>query len=81
LKQQLEDKFPGQLEVTGEATPNTSGWLEVSLKGVVLKLLRMCFQVQVVGGALLHSKKGGDGYVDNAAKLEKIFSGVEAALK
>ena len=41
----------------------------------------MGFQVQVVGGALLHSKKGGDGYVDNAAKLEKIFSGVEAALK
>merc|ERR1712106_906144 len=25
MGQQLEDKFPGQLEVTGEATPNTSG--------------------------------------------------------
>jgi len=65
LKKQLEDKFPGQLEITGEATPNTSGWLEV----------------QIVEGALLHSKKNGDGYVDTSAKLEKIFAGVEAALK
>ena len=38
-------------------------------------------KVQIVGGALLHSKKSGDGYVDNEAKLEKIFSGVAAALK
>ena len=41
-----------------------------------------CFvQVQIVEGALLHSKKNGDGYVDTSAKLEKIFAGVEAALK
>ena len=44
-------------------------------------LISFHFQVEIVGGALLHSKKGGDGYVDTAAKLEKIFSGVEAALK
>ena len=37
-------------------------------------------EVQVVGGALLHSKKGGDGYVDTGAKMDKIFAGVEAAL-
>ena len=38
-------------------------------------------QVEIVGGAVLHSKKNGDGYVDTSAKLEKIFEGVTAALK
>jgi len=52
------------VEVTEEGTPETTGWLEV----------------QIVGGALVHSKKNGDGYVDTDAKLEKIFSGVAAAL-
>ena len=65
MKKQLEDKFGGEVEVTGEGTPDTTGWLEV----------------QVVGGELLHSKKNGDGYVDNDAKLGKIIAGVEAALK
>ena len=65
MKQQLEEKFPGKLEITGEATRETSGKLEV----------------QVVGGDLLHSKANGDGYVDTGAKLEKIFAGVEAALR
>ena len=50
--------------MTGEGTADTTGWLEV----------------QIEGGALLHSKKNGDGYVDTDAKLEKIFSGVAAAL-
>jgi len=56
--------FPDQLEVTGEATPNTSGY----------------FEVQIVGGPLLHSKKGGMGHVDNSAKMEKIMAGVRHAL-
>jgi len=34
----------------------------------------------VVGGALLHSRKGGDGYVDTKEKTNKIFAGVETAL-
>ena len=50
--------------MTGEGTPDTTGWLEV----------------QVVGGELLHSKKNGDGYVDTDAKLQKIFAGVTAAM-
>ena len=62
--QELEGKFGDKVEVTGEGTPDTTGYLEV----------------QVVGGALLHSKKGGDGYVDTSAKMDKIFAGVEAAL-
>jgi hypothetical protein len=37
--------------------------------------------VQIVGGKLLHSKKNGDGYIDSEAKLQKIFKGVEEALK
>ena len=64
LKQQLEEKFPGKLDITGEGTPETTGKLEV----------------QVVGGEVLHSKINGDGYVDTDAKLQKIFAGVEAAL-
>jgi len=30
---------------------------------------------------LVHSKKNGDGYVDTEAKMEKICSAVEKALK
>ena len=42
--------------MTGEATPGATGFLEV----------------QVVGGALLHSKKNGQGYVDTAAKMQAM---------
>jgi len=52
------------VEVTGEGTPDTTGYLEV----------------EIVGGAVLHSKKNGDGYVDTSDKMNKIFAGVEAAL-
>ncbi|KAK6180725.1 hypothetical protein SNE40_008723 [Patella caerulea] len=64
LKQDLEEEFPDQLEITGEGTPGATGWLEV----------------QIVGGKLLHSKKNGDGYVDSQAKLNKIMNGIRAAL-
>jgi len=33
-----------------------------------------------INDVLVHSKKNGDGYVDNDAKLEKIYKAVEAAL-
>ncbi|PIK39121.1 hypothetical protein BSL78_24036 [Apostichopus japonicus] len=36
------------------------------------------FEVSV-NGKLVHSKKGGDGYVDSPSKLEKIVKAVEAA--
>ncbi|KAL3873776.1 hypothetical protein ACJMK2_036861 [Sinanodonta woodiana] len=38
------------------------------------------FEVEV-DGKLLHSKKGGDGYVDTDAKLRKIMDGIQAKLK
>jgi len=38
------------------------------------------FEVDVAG-KLVHSKKNGDGYVDNEPKLKKIKEAVEAALK
>lgn len=65
LKGQLVDEFGDDVEITGEGTPEITGWLEV----------------QIVGGKLLHSKKNGDGYIDSEAKLQKIFKGVEEALK
>ena len=64
LKQDLESRFSGQLEITGEAIPGNSGF----------------FEVQIVGGKLLHSKKNGDGYVDNSAKLDNICKGIQEAL-
>lgn len=53
----------GELEITGEGTPTTTGWFEVQ-----------------VNGQLVHSKKNGDGYVDNDAKFDKIVAGIKAAM-
>lgn len=33
-----------------------------------------------VNGTLVHSKAGGDGYVDSDAKIGKIFDAITAAL-
>ncbi|KAH8860343.1 Selenoprotein W [Schistosoma japonicum] len=63
FKQQLERRFPGKLEISGEGTPQSTGW----------------FEVQVVDGPLLHSKKNGDGYVDNK-KLERICEAIRDLL-
>lgn len=38
------------------------------------------FEVEVNGG-LVHSKKNGDGFVDNEAKLKKIKDAIDTALK
>jgi len=65
LKKELERIFPDQLDITGEGTPSTTGYLEV----------------QIVGGPLIHSKKNGMGYVDSSEKLEKIVKGVQKALE
>jgi len=60
----LEEFDEDQLDIVGEATPQITGYLEVS-----------------VNGQLVHSKKNGDGYIDNDAKLQKITDAVAAALK
>lgn len=64
LKTQLEDEFPGDLEITGESTPSTTGWFEVE-----------------VNGKLVHSKKGGLGFVDNDQKMAALVAAIEQALK
>ncbi|CAH8511144.1 unnamed protein product [Schistosoma bovis] len=63
FKQQLERRFPGKLEISGEGTPQSTGW----------------FEVQVIGGPLLHSKKNGDGFVDSK-KLERICNAIRDLL-
>ncbi|KAB5522585.1 hypothetical protein PHYPO_G00161260 [Pangasianodon hypophthalmus] len=63
LKTLLEDEFPGDLEITSEGTPTTTGWFEVQVNGV-----------------LVHSKKNGDGFVDNDQKLARIVRAIEKAL-
>jgi len=65
VKSNLEKAFPNQLEITGEAIPGMSGCFEVIL---------------VESGKVLHSKKNGQGYVDNDAKLEAIIAGIKEAL-
>lgn len=65
IRQEIEDTFGADVEVTGEGTPGTTGYLEV----------------EIVGSKLLHSKKNGDGYVDTPAKIQKILKGIEDALK
>jgi len=48
--------------VIGEATPDITGFLEVTL---------------VQNDKLLHSKKNGQGYVDTQAKIDKIIAGIK----
>uniref|UniRef100_A0A8D0GEH2 Selenoprotein W n=1 Tax=Sphenodon punctatus TaxID=8508 RepID=A0A8D0GEH2_SPHPU len=33
LKKELERDFPGKLDVTGEGTPQVTGWFEVTVAG------------------------------------------------
>uniref|UniRef100_A0A8C4XET6 Selenoprotein W-like n=1 Tax=Erpetoichthys calabaricus TaxID=27687 RepID=A0A8C4XET6_ERPCA len=33
LKKDLESKFPGNLQITGEGTPQSTGWFEVTIDG------------------------------------------------
>ena len=54
-----------QVNCVGEATPNVSGFLEVLIENT---------------GALVHSKKGGDGYVDSPEKMQKIKDAVKTAI-
>ena len=60
MKQALDDRFPGKIEITGEAIPGMSGKFEVELED----------------GQVLHSKIDGGGYVDTPAKLDKIAKGI-----
>lgn len=65
MKRELEKEFGKDIEVGGEETPVSTGYLEVA----------------IVGGKLLHSRKNGDGFVDSASKKKKIMDGIRAALK
>lgn len=47
-----------------ERSPNVTGEMEIS----------------IVGGKLIHSKKNGDGWVDNEEKEQKLISEIESYL-
>ena len=53
-----------QVNVKGEATPNVSGALEVVVESK----------------GVVHSKKGGDGYVDTPEKMQKIKDAVKSVV-
>ncbi|VDL40652.1 unnamed protein product [Hymenolepis diminuta] len=57
--------LPHEWLLTGEGTPGETGW----------------FEVTVDGAGLVFSKKNGEGFVDNAAKMNKIVSAIESALQ
>lgn len=65
MKTELEGRFPGKIAIEGEKIPGMSGKFEVELEN----------------GQVVHSKINGDGYVDTPAKMDKIASAIEAALK
>ncbi len=56
IKKALDDDFPGKLNVYGEATPEKSGAFDILIEST---------------GALVHSKKGGDGYVDTPERCRR----------
>jgi hypothetical protein len=58
-------RFPEGVVVTGAATQTSTGALEVVTST----------------GTTLHTKLGGDGYVDSEEKLEKILDGIATAAK
>lgn len=53
---------------------------EVKIEGEMTPLASGNFEVRIVGGSLLHSKRNGDGFVDSEAKMKKIIDGIQAAL-
>lgn len=55
----------GSVEVTGGQTPDSMN----------------AFEVQVVGGELLHSRRNGMGFVDTPEKVQAIQAGIEKTLK
>jgi len=68
----LLSAFPGQIVVTGEATPDATGAFEVNV-------------MPAAGGShLVHSKIGGQGHVigvdDSKEKLQKIIDSIRQLL-
>jgi len=66
LKSDLDAHFGDKVEVTGEGTPETTGFFEV---------------VIVSSGKVIHSKKNGQGHVDSSDKKKAIIDAIEEALK
>ncbi|GFR60835.1 selenoprotein W [Elysia marginata] len=65
FREELLDLFsPGEIEVTGEGTPTATSK----------------FEVQIVGGKMIHSKLGGEGFVNNKAKMDKIVAAIKQAM-
>lgn len=51
----------------------------VKVTGIETKETSGWLEVKV-GNVLVHSKKGGDGYIDSEAKLQKIVKAIENQL-
>ncbi|KAL6463472.1 hypothetical protein MHYP_G00278630 [Metynnis hypsauchen] len=80
LKTLLEDEFPGDLEISGESTPTTSGWFEVEVNGK----LHLFWQAVKMPARNLHitcmNLQNGDGFVDSDQKMAKIVRAIEKAM-
>ncbi|KAL4658594.1 selenoprotein W-like [Arapaima gigas] len=62
LKTLLEDEFPGDVEITGESTPTTTGWFEVEVNGKLVHSKKRGDATLPLGsGVLVHlSLRRGD---------------------
>uniref|UniRef100_A0A8C7NAQ6 Uncharacterized protein n=1 Tax=Oncorhynchus kisutch TaxID=8019 RepID=A0A8C7NAQ6_ONCKI len=73
LKTQLEDEFPGDLEITGESTPSTSGWFEVEVNGKLVHSKKVPYQtVELVSSpnkTCVHSM-----YLKNIVSIKHLLS-------
>lgn len=61
----MKARYGDRVEVDGTAIPGITGKLEIMI---------------VETGKLIHSKKGGDGYVDTNDKWKRIYDAVDEAL-
>ncbi|KAA0190458.1 Selenoprotein W [Fasciolopsis buskii] len=74
FKKELERRVSSPLQIvsslvcnseilqTSEGTPQVTGW----------------FEVQIVNGPLIHSKKRGDGFVDSEEKWKKVVDAINS---
>jgi len=63
----LERVFGDKIAVTGEGTPDVTGFFEIQIGGAPDRLA--------------HSKKNGGGFVDTDAKKKAVEDAVRAALE
>jgi hypothetical protein len=77
LAKDLEQEFPGKLDITGEK----SSFLVVLPSGVFDVFVQTGSSTEVKDMTRIFSKKGGDGMLDTAEKKQKIKDFIRKTLE